>query len=279
MSVPLFVLAMTLSAPPAIEIAGLRGAADRYAIAADPKPKAERKSLRVLSYNIHHGEGTDGKIDLPRIATIIASVKPDLVALQEVDKKTKRSGGVDQTAELAKRTGLKGTFFRAIAFEGGEYGQAILARVAFDEGGTHQLPGPANQERRIAGYVRGTVDGRELAFVTAHFNHLSDANRREQAAKLDVLFADAKGPVIVAGDLNATPDSEPLKRLAKNWTPAKLAVELFTIPSAKPTRQIDYILHRSSHPFRVAEVKVLDEPVASDHRPIFAVLEWPEDSK
>ena len=41
-------------------------------------------TLRILSYNIHHGEGMDGKLDLPRIASVITSVQPDIVALQEV---------------------------------------------------------------------------------------------------------------------------------------------------------------------------------------------------
>ncbi|MEX2025646.1 MAG: endonuclease/exonuclease/phosphatase family protein, partial [Pirellulaceae bacterium] len=61
--------------------------------------------LRVLTYNIHHGEGIDGKLDLPRIARVIESVDPDLVALQEVDRRVERTGSVDQPAELARLTG------------------------------------------------------------------------------------------------------------------------------------------------------------------------------
>ena len=59
---------------------------------------SEPTQVRVLTYNIHHGEGTDRKIDLARIAAVIKRVKPDVVALQEVDKATSRSHGVDQAA-------------------------------------------------------------------------------------------------------------------------------------------------------------------------------------
>ena len=58
--------------------------------------RPERLELRVLTYNIHHGRGTDGQIDLERIAEVILSTRPDLVALQEVDRRTGRSNNADQ---------------------------------------------------------------------------------------------------------------------------------------------------------------------------------------
>ena len=59
-------------------------------------------TLRVLTYNIHHGEGADGRVDLARLAGVVTSVHPDLVALQEVDEGTERASGVDELAELAR---------------------------------------------------------------------------------------------------------------------------------------------------------------------------------
>jgi endonuclease/exonuclease/phosphatase family metal-dependent hydrolase len=237
--------------------------------AADAKPM-----LRVLSYNIHHGEGTDGKLDLPRIANVIRAADPDVVALQEVDDKTKRTKGVDQTAELARLTGLHGAFGKAIDLEGGAYGQAVLSRVPLGKGTVHLLPNEPNREQRIAFDVPLTLDGREVTFVTTHLDHQRDDLRQMQAAKLNEVFADAKTPVILAGDLNATPDSRPFALLATKWEMAT-GDKLFTIPSAKPTKQIDYVLvHRTAAAFKIVEVKVIDEPVASDHRPILAVLEW-----
>src|SRR3990172_3828554 len=85
---------------------------------------AEPLRVRVLTYNIHHGEGTDGRIDLARIAAVIQRLAPDVVALQEVDKLTSRSEGVDQAAELGRLTKLHAAFGKAMDYAGGEYGQA-----------------------------------------------------------------------------------------------------------------------------------------------------------
>jgi endonuclease/exonuclease/phosphatase family metal-dependent hydrolase len=87
------------------------------------------------------------------------------------------------------------------------------------------------------------------------------------------VFADSKTPVIVAGDLNADPGSKPLGILTPTWT-VTTGEGLFTFPAAKPTKQIDYVLFRPQEAFKVVGVKVIAEAVASDHRPLLAVLEW-----
>ena len=83
--------------------------------------------VRVLCYNIHHGEGVDRKLDLERIARVIRSVSPEVVALQEVDRNTQRTGRVDQPAELARLTKMKVVFEKNIDFQGGQYGNALLS--------------------------------------------------------------------------------------------------------------------------------------------------------
>lgn len=85
-------------------------------------PSATCQELRVLTYNIHHGEGTDGKFDLDRIAKLISAQEPDLVALQEIDVKTARASGVDQAAKLAKLTGMHYAFGRFMKYD--EIGRA-----------------------------------------------------------------------------------------------------------------------------------------------------------
>src|SRR5215207_8498273 len=91
------------------------------ALGGEPAARPAGKTLRVLSYNIHHAEGTDGKLDLARIAGVIRAAEPDLVAVQEVDRDTTRTNKVDQTAELAKLTKLHGEFAKAIDLQGGGY--------------------------------------------------------------------------------------------------------------------------------------------------------------
>jgi endonuclease/exonuclease/phosphatase family metal-dependent hydrolase len=239
-------------------------------VAQDPAPK----TLRVLTYNIHHGRGTDNTVDLPRIAKVITAAKPDLVALQEVDDRTRRTGGVDQTAELAKLTGLHGRFGKAIDYEGGGYGQAVLSRFPLGDLKIHWLPGEPDRERRIAAEARVTIDGRNVAFVTTHLHHANREFRILQTQKLNDLFGKADHAVILAGDLNATPDEKPLTILREKFLNATAGDNLHSFPAGKPVKQIDYVLVRPSGIMRVVERKVIDEPVASDHRPVLAVLEW-----
>ena len=83
------------------------------------------RALRVLCYNIHFGQGNDGVYDLKRLASVITSVKPDLVALQEVDVGVKRSGRVHQARRLAELTGMAVRYGPTQHYQGGLYGNAV----------------------------------------------------------------------------------------------------------------------------------------------------------
>ena len=245
------------------------------ALGAEPAPRR----LRVLTYNIHHGEGTDGKLDLARIARVISDQKPDLVALQEVDKKTRRTGNVDQPAEIAKLTGLNAAFGRGINFEGGEYGNAVLSRFSIDSTKVHALPVKEGEERRCALVVtvRPWDAGPPVAFVVTHLNHRDEAERVREVEEIHRVLADEKRPTVLAGDLNARPETPPIQRFAGAWLDAAAGAGLetsFTFPSDKPVRRIDYVLLRPAAAWRVIETAVVNEPVASDHRPVLAVVEW-----
>lgn len=225
-------------------------------------------TLRVLSYNIHHGRGTDGVVDLERIAGVIRGCAADVVMLQEVDDRTERTGGIDQTADLGRLTGLRAEFGRQIDYQGGRYGQAILCRTPLEEPRVHVLPGDPDRETRIAFSVRTVVAGRSLVLVGTHLHHRDPAARLEQARALEALDFGA-GPAILGGDLNAMPESEPLAALLASWR-STTAEPRPTFPAGQPTRQIDFILYRAGGVLKPAETRVLDEPVASDHRPILA---------
>jgi endonuclease/exonuclease/phosphatase family metal-dependent hydrolase len=229
--------------------------------------------LRVLCYNIHHGRGTDGRVDLERLADVISSTKPDLVALQEVDDRTQRTDRVDQTAKLAELTGLHGRFAHQIDYEGGRYGQAFLSRFPLSDVTIHWLPGVPERERRIAAAVSIEWERQPLTFVSTHLHHANAEFRRQQAAALNETFGDLEGIVILAGDLNATPESEPLTILSRRWTSATSGQKRLTFPASTPERQLDYVLYRPANRLKVLRAEVLDEPVASDHRPLFVELE------
>jgi endonuclease/exonuclease/phosphatase family metal-dependent hydrolase len=244
-------------------------------LAASPAADPPAASVRVLTYNIHHGEGTDGKLDLERIAKVVSDAKPDVVLLQEVDRGTTRTKKVDQAAELARLTKLKAAFGKAIDFQGGEYGQAILARAEPTGVKVHPLPMKKGQEARVVLEAHLDLGGGlpSLTVLGTHFQHDHAATREEQAAKVNELFGRLAGPAVLAGDLNAVPDSPPLKTLGERWAVAKaFGGNSPTIPSDVPTKQIDFVLYRPATRFKVVEVQVIEEKVASDHRPVLAVL-------
>ena len=223
--------------------------------------------LRVLTYNIHHGQGTDGKFNYARLAKIITDLKPDVVALQEVDRQTQRASGLDQAARLGELTGLRHAFGNAVYFSGGQYGEAVLSRFPLDDIKAYRLPFRSGQEPRCALAVRIQPDNGlpEFIFVGTHLCHQSNDTRTEQAQRINRLFAAGGGPpVVLAGDLNARPGSNPMKvLLTEQWTDA-----------VAPRSRIDYVLYRSIDPWHVVEVKIVDDRVASDHGPVFAVLQW-----
>lgn len=237
---------------------------------------AEPLRLTVLSYNIHHAEGVDGKLDVERISRVILSVKPDLVALQEVDKNVKRSESVDQPAELARLTKMNVVFGANIDLQGGHYGNAILSRHPISKHQNHLLPNIDKSEQR--GVIEAEImlpDMKQpLLLLATHFDFRRDERERLESVKVinELAAKHAARPALLAGDLNATPESKTLEQLAGSWKRAN-AEPLPTIPVKEPKQQIDFILYRPQNRWKVVEVKVLDEAVASDHRAIVATLE------
>jgi endonuclease/exonuclease/phosphatase family metal-dependent hydrolase len=232
---------------------------------------AEAPRLRVLTYNIHHGEGTDRKFDLERLARIIKAVEPDVVAVQEVDRKTRRASGVDQAAELGKLTGMHARFGNAMDYSGGEYGEAILSRHKPTNVKVHALPhGPGREPRAAIAVTLAAREGLpDLIFIGTHLCHQSSDDRVAQARKINEAYPpDEKTVAILAGDLNARTDSPPMREFGRQWAD--------TIPQRN---KIDYVLVRPGDPWRVIEAKVIPEPVASDHDPVLVVLEWRGEGK
>jgi endonuclease/exonuclease/phosphatase family metal-dependent hydrolase len=246
--------------------------------AAQEKPASPQ--FKVLSYNIHHAEGTDDKLDVHRIADIIKSTKADVIAVQEVDRHTIRTKKVDQAAELGKLAGMHVEFAKAIDYQGGEYGLAILSRWPIKEVKVHKLPRKEKQEQRLVMEARiEPGEGRPaFTFLNTHLQHDDNATREQQVARIEELFSRHPGPVILAGDLNARHGSNPIKTLAQHWTFATPPGDktLLTIPSDSPKQQIDYVLFKPAGRFRIVESKVIEEKIASDHRPVYSVLQWTE---
>jgi endonuclease/exonuclease/phosphatase family metal-dependent hydrolase len=230
------------------------------------------QTVKVLSYNIHHGEGTDGKFDLARIARVIQSAAPDLVAVQEVDVRTRRSGGVDQAAELARLTGMHAVFGRTIDYQDGWYGNLLLSRWPVQGFTAQAFPFTPGREAR--GAIEATVKHpAEFRFFATHLD-ITEKDRLLAAEWLARRIAEhhpANAPMILAGDFNAAPGTAAYKALAAHWTFDPH--ERPTSPAENPSKQIDFVVFRPEHRWKVVSTSVLDEPVASDHRPILVTLE------
>ena len=231
--------------------------------------------LRILSYNIHHAEGVDGKLDVPRIAQVILSVEPDLVALQEVDKNTTRTGKVNQDIELANITKMNSVFGSNITFQGGQYGNAILSKFPIIKNKNFLLPNVDSGEQR--GLLRSQIqisNKENVLFFSTHLDHRrSDTERLASAEAINqIISLDNKSPAILAGDFNDVPESPTLKELGKLWLRTNKKI-LKTIPASKPSRQIDYIFVQPKEHWKIIESQVLDEDIASDHRAIFSIIE------
>jgi len=230
------------------------------------------KELRILCYNIHIGIGNDKKLDLERTAKTIMAQKPDLVAIQEIDRLTTRTQNVDQVAELKRLTGMHAVFGKTISLGSGEYGIAILSKYPITEHKVTQLPQMDNQEDR--GVLEATIQldkETTLLFVCTHLCHVNEERRTKQAEKINELFAQRDGLVILAGDINARPGSKTVETLKAIWSDA--TNEEPTFPSDNPRSKIDYIFYRPAEMVCLKETRVIEEPVTSDHAPVLAVLE------
>lgn len=229
-------------------------------------PKAD-STLRIMSYNIRNAKGMDLKTDYRRIATVINQLTPNIIAVQEVDSATNRSKGVDVLAELALLTGLHGRFGTAISYDGGRYGVGILSKE--QPLNTRNIPLPGREETRTI--LVAEFD--EYVFACTHWS-LTKEDRVASVAIVNELPKQYHKPVFMAGDFNMEPKSEEFLLLTESWE-ALNNLNKNTFPSNSPKQCIDFIFICStakSH-IKLLQDSVLNEPMSSDHRPLFIDIE------
>jgi len=227
--------------------------------------------LKVVAHNIKHGRGMDNRVDLERIATVLKQTGADLIALQEVDKVCTRSGKIDIAQELGSALGMTNHFGAFMDFQGGEYGLAILSRFPVIKSVRHQLPEGA-EPRCALEVVVLPPNMVPMSFVSIHNDWTDDAIRVKQVRAMITALEDSPRPVILAGDFNAKPGAASMKLVADaGWQILKKDGGRLTYPSGTPSVEIDYVAVRGlENP--LIEHRVIDERIASDHRPIMALL-------
>ncbi len=237
----------------------------------DQPPQPPADTVRVLAYNIHHGEGMDGVTDLERIAALIRQVKPDLVTLQEVDSVVDRTGGVDQATVLGELTGMTPVFGAFMPYQGGQYGMALLSAWPIVSTDNIRLPDGDEPRTALSAVIASPVTGRELRLVGIHF-YRTEAERLAQAERLEAHLSEETRPTILAGDFNSEPGGTVMTWLAERWHIVPKGDDNLTFSSFDPVKEIDFILIRPRERFEVTEHVLLDEPVMSDHRPVVIEL-------
>jgi endonuclease/exonuclease/phosphatase family metal-dependent hydrolase len=240
---------------------------------APPPPPPDELALRAVTYNIKHGRGMDERVDLARTAATLAALAPDLVGLQEVDQGVRRSGGVNEAAELGRRLGLHAAFGAFMPHDGGHYGMAILSRYPLRD--VRSLRLPDGNEPRIALLAEVRLPtGEPLTVVNVHLDWVDDDSFRfAQASALAEYLRTLPTPWLLLGDFNDGPDSRTFAQFrALAAEAAKPADARATFPSSAPEKEIDFLFTAPSARWQASSVRVVSEPLASDHRPVLAEL-------
>lgn len=232
-------------------------------------------TFRVMCYNIHHCDppyNTGEATEIDTIIGVIAKQNPDIVALQEVDMYTTRSGSnVHQAKVIAERLGMYYFFAPAINYQGGKYGVAILSKFPISENNLLELPRPdTSGEKRVLATSKIILpSGTVFRFGCTHLD-LKTVNRQEQINKINEIALAENLPFIVAGDFNAVEGSVVINRLDQVFTRTCTNCPK-TSPARNPQNAIDYIAYRDTQSkFSVTSHKAVNETYASDHRPIVA---------
>ncbi len=238
-------------------------------------PKLPRQKFTLMSFNIRHCEGMDGKLDIERTAAAINREKPRFVGLSEVDWKAARTGKVDQPKKLAKLTGMHATFGPAIDLQGGKYGVAMLSRDK--PVSSRQISLPGKEPRTLL-----LVDFPDCTVGVTHLSVSAEAERTESVALIrQAIGPKPKKPVFIMGDWNARPQSEVLASMRKFVTVIsdETGRTYHGKPAQGPEREqeycIDYIAIDSVHAprWKVSGRKTIADEITSDHKPITVTVE------
>jgi endonuclease/exonuclease/phosphatase family metal-dependent hydrolase len=256
-----------------------------------PGPDQPPIPVRIVTFNIHHGVGADGRHDLPRLARLLASAEADVICLQEVDRHYgQRSEEVDQALLLSRALDMQLAWGPSIDEERAgderrrQYGNALLSRLPILISDVHRLPGSG--EPRTALRTMVELDGGALWVIATHLSVGEQEQRAAQVAALAALHTEPMETGVIVGDFNSPPDAPELDALRQRFTDAWQLAQARgdqagwrvwrrdqgdTFPSSGARRRIDQVW--VSPGVAVAAAQVLDAEGASDHLPVVVDLE------
>lgn len=240
------------------------------------------RPLRAATYNVHGCVGTDGRYAPDRIGAVLGELEADVIGLQEVDNRRPNHRGLHQFAYLERASGFAAVAGPNIISERGDYGNALLTRLAVAAVRHIDL---SLRGREPRGAIDADLAGPNgpLRVVVTHFG-LSPRERRAQVSML----LDALGygphaehgdePTLLLGDLNEwLPGGGPRLTALGRRFPAHYAGR--TWPASWPLLRLDRIYANPAPACaRVAAHRSALARRASDHLPLMADLVWAETS-
>lgn len=248
--------------------------------ASETPQKPESKPIKLMTYNIQIGKNVSRTgIDLNRTAAAIARTNPDVVSLNEVDVNAARSGKIDMPQVLGQLLNMQYTFGMASLREPGEYGNAILSKLPMTRLEVFPIPSTPDESRSA---TIALIDGETPFYlITTHFSYQGDEATeaiRVQAAEAITAMLIEKGytPAVLMGDLNTAPDGSVIQKLRDlGWEIANDAdPEQKTFPADNPQELLDYIAVYPADCAEFSSYRVINEPEASDHRPVYAEIKF-----
>lgn len=238
-------------------------------------PLAEDREVRVMTYNVHQGFGTDGRLDPEALAGVIEASGAEIVAMQEVSRGWLPAGSLDLLAWLGQRLGMHASWGPTA---GGQWGNALLSRYPVRRAEAKGLP-PADLPLP-RGYLDTEIavgEGTGLRLLATHLHHRRRAHfvREEQVRELLAAWGETPGTVIL-GDLNATPETLAIGLFTasglRNATALVPPEDRATFVAGGEARQIDYIWGSPDLRFTDPEIP---RSSASDHLPVVVTVHLP----
>ncbi|MCV3207292.1 endonuclease/exonuclease/phosphatase family protein [Mesorhizobium sp. YC-39] len=188
--------------------------------------------MKLVSYNIQYGFGSDGRYDLARCAEVVAGA--DIIALQEVERHWQRTNFADQPALLSELLpGYYWVYGPAFDMDASErrdgrivnrrrqFGTMILSKLPIVWSRLHTLPmqrtlRPLNTRNAALECMIRTPAG-PVRFFSLHLAHIASEERLEQ---IDYLLAEHRRAPSEGGPWSGA-DDEP----ARNWSNGELEPE------------------------------------------------------
>ncbi|MCT4602331.1 MAG: endonuclease/exonuclease/phosphatase family protein [Marinifilum sp.] len=239
----------------------------------------QSSQLKIISYNIKHGEGMDQILDLSRSAEIIKAQAPNLCGLQEIDDFCLRSDSVGQTDYLAQKTNMAGTFGKFMNLEGGEYGMATLVANPLVSTKLLQLPDGIYEPRSSIIHEVEVTKACTIIFVNVHFDWIEsnegESSRLNQAKALIQYLDTIDKAIIICGDFNCTPTSPTMQYFNERGFELMNKGEDNLSFQGPGKAELDHVIYRSNSKVKIKgkNIMLLHEPVVSDHRPLVANVE------